>query len=209
MTTSTFGTLAQASPWPPDEIERAVAEELALPKYRLGSPWWARLVEWLERAWVRLVEWMTAASDYVGGPVIMAILVGGAVAAIVAMVTVNLGRRRARRIDERIRREHHEARGLDPGELEVRAGAAEDRGDHAEAMRLLFRAGLIRLDRAGLIDLRPGTTSGTVAAYLGSPEFERVAARFDAVVYGERPATPADPDLVRALTTSLLTRTRR
>lgn len=195
--------------WSPEEIERAVADELAQPKYRLGAPWWTRLAEWLERAWVRLVEWMTAASDYVGGPVVMAILVGGVVLTVAALVTVNLGRRRARRIDERIRRERQVSRGLDPAELEEQARAAEERGDHAQALRLFFGAGLIRLDDAGLIDLKPGTTSGTVVAALGSPEFARVAGRFDAVAYGGRPATPEDPRLVREMTSSLLAEARR
>lgn len=204
------GLAAQIPPdWSPEEIERAVADELAEPKYRLGAPWWSRLIEWLEQAWVRIVEWMTAASDYVGGPVIMAILVGGVVLVVVALATFNLGKRRARRVDERIRREHEAARGLDPVSLEQAAESAQERGDHGEALRLLFRAALIRMDRVGLIDLRPGTTSGTVASSINSPEFDRVAARFDSVVYGGKPAGADDVTMVRQMTRSLLEGARR
>lgn len=200
-----LGLAAQIPPrWSPEEIERAVADELAQPKYRLGAPWWTRLIEWLEQVWVRIVEWMTDASDYVGGPVIMAILVGGVVLAVAALLTFNLGKRRARRVDERIRREHEAARGLDPVSLEQAAESAQARGNHAEALRLLFRAALIRMDRLGLIDLRPGTTSGTVASSLDSSEFDRVATRFDSVVYGGKPASADDVSMVRQMTRSLL-----
>lgn len=202
---SAVALAAQIPPgWSSEEIEEAVADELAEPKYRLGAPWWTRLIEWIEQAWVRIVEWMTAASDHVGGPVIMAILVGGMVIAVAVLATVNLGKRRARRVDERIRREHEAARGLDPVSLEQAAESAEARGDHAEALRLLFRAALIRMDRLGLIDLRPGTTSGTVASSLNSPEFDRVAARFDSVVYGGKPASADDTTMVRQMTRSFL-----
>lgn len=189
----------------PEDIARAVADELAEPKYRLGRSWWSRVLEWLQQAWARFLEWAAEISEYVGGPVVLALLVGGALVALTVVVTANLGRRRARLVDERVRREHEAARGLDPSDLERRAAEAEASGDHKTALRLLFRAGLVRLDRAGLIDLRPGTTSGTVAESVGSPDFARLARRFDAVVYGDLPATAADPELARTVTASLLT----
>lgn len=184
---------------PPEEIVEAVTDELSQPKYRMGAPWWTRLVEFLERAWARFVEWVTAISEYVGGPVVMAFLVGTVLVVTVVVVTAHLGRRRARSIEARIRREHEAARGMDPAELERQAEEAERADDNARAFRLLFRAALLRLDGAGMIDLRPGTTSGSVAEQLGSEDFAAVAARFDAVVYGDRPATPADPQSVRSL----------
>lgn len=194
----------RGDPPPPDEIVRAITEELAQAKYRLGTPWWTQVIDFLERAWVRFVEWITAVSEFVGGPLVMALLVGGVLVLMAVVVTANLGKRRARRVDERIRREHEAARGLDPADLEARAATAESDGDHGLAMRLLFQAALVRLDRADLIDLRPGTTSGTVADSLRSPEFTEVVNRFDAVVYGDRPSTARDPDMVREMTASLL-----
>lgn len=189
---------------PPVEIVEAVTEELSQPKYRVGAPWWTRLVEFLERAWARFVEWMTAISDHVGGPLVMALLLGAVLVVTVVLVTAHLGRRRARSVEARIRREHEAARGMDPAELERRADEAERADDHARAFRLLFRAALLRLDGAGMIDLGPGTTSGSVADQLGSDEFAAVASRFDAVVYGDRPATPRDPESVRSLLAGLL-----
>lgn len=189
---------------PPEEIVQAVHDELSQPKYRVGAPWWTQLVEFLERLWARFVDWVMAISQYVGGPLVMALLVGAALVVTVVLVTAHLGRRRARQIEERIRREHEAARGLDPSRLEREAEEAERAGDLAGAFRLLFRAALLRLDDAGMIDLRPGTTSGSVAEQLGSDDFASVAARFDAVVYGDRPATPADPGSVRSLLVVLL-----
>ena len=191
---------------PADEIARAAAEELSQPRYRLGSPWWSRLVDFLERAWVRFVEWVTAISDAVGGPLVMALLVGAVLVVTTALVTTNLGRRRARQVEARLRREHERVRGLDPTELELQAEGAERRGDLAEAFHLLFQAALIHLDRAGVIDLTPGTTTGLLAEALATPEFEHLAGRFDAVVYGDKPATQDDVDSARRLPDTVLGR---
>lgn len=195
--------------WPPaDEIVRAATDELSQPRYRLGSPWWTRLVEFLERAWVRFVEWVTAISDAVGGPLVMALLVGAVLVVATALITTNLGRRRARRVEERIRREHERVRGLDPADLERRAGEAEARGDLDEAFHLLFQAALIHLDRAGVIDLTPGTTTGSLAEALDSGDFRHQAERFDAVVYGDKPATEADVSGARRLASTVLATAR-
>jgi len=194
----------RSDPPSPEEILTQIAAELAEPKYRMGTPWWERVVEYLARAWVVFVEWLTEISELVGGPLVLASIVALVLGAAIVTVTANLGRRRARQIDERLRREHEAARGLDPVDLERKADEAESRGDHLVAMRLLFQAALIRLDRAGLIDLHPGTTSGTVAETLGSPAFSAVAERFDAVVYGGKPARPDDPRSVRQMMASLL-----
>lgn len=192
-----------------EEIAQAIVDELAEPKYRLGTSWWSRVADWLQQAWVRFLEWATEISEYVGGPVVLALLVGGALVGVAVAVTANLGHRRARLVDERIRREHEAARGLDPVALERRATEAEQNGDYAVALRLMFRAALIRLDRAGMIDLRPGTTSGTVAESVGSTDFAALAERFDAVVYGDAPASAADPELARAAVAGILARSPR
>src|SRR5690606_37338885 len=175
------GIPMRSEPPSPEEILAQIAAELAEPQYRMGTPWWERVIEWLTRAWIVFVEWLTEISDLVGGPLVLASIVAVVLGGAIAAITVNLGRRRARRIDERLRREHEAVRGLDPVDLDRRAAEAESRGDYATALRLAFQAGLIRLDRAGLIDLRPGTTSGTVAEALGSAEFAALVERFDAV----------------------------
>lgn len=189
---------------PPGETARAAAEELSQPKYRAAEPWWGQVIEWLERMWTRFVEWLVTASDAVGGPLVMALIVVFVVIGAALVVTAHLGRRRARNVEARLRREYEISRGLDPAELEEMARAAERSGDLETAFRLLFRAALVRFDRAGLIDLKPGTTSGTVAESLDSEQFDRVAHRFDLVVYGDQPAEPTDPSSVRELVSHLL-----
>lgn len=174
------------------EVAGAVAAELAEPRYQLQRPWYEALQEFLSRMWVRLLELASSLADLVGGPVVLAIIIGAVVVGAAVVVTANLGRRRARLVDERIRREHEVARGLDPVELERRARTASDAGDHETAFRLAFRAALARLDRHGRITLRPGTTSGRLATQVDDPAFDRLIDRFDAVVYGGAGAAPAD-----------------
>ena len=86
----------------------------------------------------------------------------------------------------------------DPDELERLARAAAARGDHELALRLGFRAGLARLDRRGVLELRPSLSTGDVARAVHSPAFDRAAARFDEVVYGGRPAAAGDVEAARA-----------
>lgn len=89
-------------------------------------------------------------------------------------------------------------RGADPVALERAAAEAERAGDNQLAVRLRFRAGLLRLDAAELIDLRPGLTSGQIARRLRSDRFRRLASTFDAVVYGGREASDDDAATARS-----------
>ena len=86
----------------------------------------------------------------------------------------------------------------DPEALERRAGEAAARGDHELALRLGFRAGVVRLHRRGRIDAEESRSTGEVARAVGSPAFDRAAVRFDEVVYGRRPAAAEDVDAARA-----------
>jgi hypothetical protein len=88
--------------------------------------------------------------------------------------------------------------GLDPDELERRAEEAERRGDLDAALRLRFRAGLARLDDAGVVRLRPGLTNAAVGRTLHSPRFDALAGHFDEVAYGGRAATDADVATARS-----------
>ncbi len=88
--------------------------------------------------------------------------------------------------------------GDDPEVLEREAQAAEARGDLERAVRLRFRAGLLRLDRAGAVELRPSLTSRELTRRLGSGDFERLARSFDAVAYGGRRPEPAEVEDSRA-----------
>jgi len=84
------------------------------------------------------------------------------------------------------------ARADDPRELERRADAAEAAGDLETALRLRFRAGLLRLDERGAIAFRPSIPTAEVRRALRSPDFDALAATFDDVVYGGREPRPDD-----------------
>ena len=80
----------------------------------------------------------------------------------------------------------------DPAALDREADRAAAAGEWETAVRLRFRAGLLRLDAREVIEYRPSLTTGEVAAAVGSPAFERVGADFDAIAYGGRPAGEED-----------------
>jgi hypothetical protein len=85
----------------------------------------------------------------------------------------------------------------DARELERRADAAEAAGDLQAALRLRFRAGLLRLDARGAIEFRPSISTYEVRRALRSADFDVLAFDFDEVVYGGRPAAPADLEAAR------------
>ena len=80
----------------------------------------------------------------------------------------------------------------DPDALEAAAAEAEARGDYSTALRLRFRAGLLRLDERGAITFRPSLTTGEVRRLLGSATFDDLASTFEEVAYGGRSAEPVD-----------------
>jgi len=125
-----------------------------------------------------------------GGRVIVWAVLIAIVAAVSWLLATRTGRRRAAAMETA----GAEARGRreSPAALERRAVAAEREGDYAAALRLRFRAGLLRLDARGVIEYRPSLATATVATALRSPDFDRVAGDFDEVVYGGRAATEDD-----------------
>ena len=92
----------------------------------------------------------------------------------------------------------------DPRELEKRAAAARARGEHERAVRLLFRAGVLRLARARAIPARDSLTTGEMRRLLRSPDFDRIGTSFDEIAYGRRPATDADSRSAREAWAELL-----
>ena len=80
----------------------------------------------------------------------------------------------------------------DPAALEREAERAAGAGEWERAVRLRFRAGLLRLDARELLDYRPSLTTGEVAQAIFSPAFDQVGADFDEIAYGGRPAGEAD-----------------
>jgi hypothetical protein len=81
---------------------------------------------------------------------------------------------------------------IDPRELERSADAAERDGDYERAIRLRFRAGVLRLERGHVLEPGGLRTTGEIAAVLDSPPFAAVGSEFDEIVYGGRPAQAHD-----------------
>lgn len=126
-----------------------------------------------------------------------------------AIISLRLIGRRGPHSLPRLRRGGAEGTGLDPDDLERAAAAAEAAGDLDRAVRLRFVAGVLRLDRAGVISYRSSLTTGQLRARLRSPSFAELAAAFDEIAYGGRPAAPDDVAASRAGWSRVLAETRR
>lgn len=133
----------------------------------------------------------------VGGAHVLWAIVGAIVILAVIALVNRLARRRTAAEAGGVGRG---ARGRDegPGELERLADEAERRGDLEVALRLRFRAGLLRLGRARALPLRPSLRNREARRLLRSPRFDRLARDFDEVVYGRRQPLAADVETARA-----------
>ncbi len=81
--------------------------------------------------------------------------------------------------------------------LERAADDAEERGAYDLAVRLRFQAGLCRLETRGIIASRLTATTDGLRARLGSPAFDRLAARHEAIAYAHDPASKEDFESAR------------
>ncbi|HXQ76480.1 MAG TPA: hypothetical protein VN791_08295 [Acidimicrobiales bacterium] len=86
----------------------------------------------------------------------------------------------------------------DPHEIERRAEMAESSGDHETAVRLRFRAGLLRLQRRGVIVNQDAQTDRQLSVTLHSPTFDALAGRHEMIVYAGDRATSVDAATARA-----------
>jgi hypothetical protein len=115
--------------------------------------------------------------------------------AVVGLVVWAVSKRVARRAAAAPRGGHAPSTGDDTESadaLERAANAAERDGDLDRAVRLRFRAGLLRLGDRGAIAYRPSVTTGEVRRALESARFDDLAGTFESVTYGgqaaDRPA---------------------
>jgi len=93
-----------------------------------------------------------------------------------------------------------DARGVgtfDAAQLEREADAAELAGDLERALRLRFRAGVLRLMERRQLDDATSSTTGALVRRFPSDAFAAGARSFDEVVYGRREPTPDDARRVR------------
>jgi Domain of unknown function (DUF4129) len=174
---------------------RAVLSERRFHGAELPRPL-AGPLAWLGERLDPVVDWMNDRGARVpGGPLVLwTILAAGVLLAATTIASTTI-RRRALAI-ERARKAALPPTD-DPRVLEREAERAEREGDWERAVRLRFRAGLLRLDRRNVIAYRPSLTTGEVARAVGSPAFSEVGERFDAIAYGGRPAERDDAEHAR------------
>lgn len=156
-------------------------------------------------------EWIATVFDGVsarlpGGRLATWLILAALFAGLVWVVARRWTRAQVMRADRRARIVLEES--VDAAQLEREADLAEQRGDLETAMRLRFRAGLLKLDELDVIEFRPSMTSYEVARLLRSPEFDALARSFDEVVYGGRVPTPEDVQTSRSGWARVLERSR-
>jgi len=182
----------------PDRARDQARDILASRRYKpadVPRPFEGAL-DWLGDRLHPIGDFFSRITESLVGKIVLAAVLAGIVTAIALLVArrraasdagVGAGRRRGARDED-----------VDPDRLERDADAAERRGDLDTALRLGFRAGLLRLDRAGAISFRPSITTGQVARRLRLPAFDDLAVTFDAVAYGGRHASATDVSGARA-----------
>jgi hypothetical protein len=151
---------------------------------------------WLGEQIQPFIDWINDQGVNVpGGPLVLWMILSAGVLLAAMTVTGTTIRRRALAI-ERAREAALPAID-DPRALEREADRAERDAEWERAVRLRFRAGLLRLDRRQVIAYRPSLTTGEVARAVSSPAFREVGERFDAIAYGGRPAEREDAEHAR------------
>jgi hypothetical protein len=161
-------------------------------------------IEWLGDRVQPVIDWIDERGSGVpGGALVLWMALAGLVLLAAGGVTSQTIRRRALAI-ERARAAALPAT-EDPHQLERAADRAERDGDWELAVRLRFRAGLLRLDRRRVLVYRPSLTTGEVARATGSRAFAEIGERFDAIVYGGRPAERDDAEAAKRGWAAVLT----
>jgi len=154
-------------------------------------------LEWMGDRLRPVGEWIGDVLGHVSGWVWL--LLGAAVVAVIVWRIIVVVSRRGGTIPASIGRgrrlEPEDSE--DPDELERAADAAERTGDFERALRLRFRAGLLRLGDRGAIAYRPSVTTGEVRRALGSNTFDELAHTFEDVAYGGKPAQAPDVDAAK------------
>jgi Domain of unknown function (DUF4129) len=153
-------------------------------------------LEWLGDRIKPVFDWINSrGEDVPGGPVALWLALSALIVAAASTITGTTIRRRALAIERERAAALPEAD--DPHALEQAADRAERDGDYERAVRLRFRAGLLRLDRRRVLVYRPSLTTGEVARAIEAPAFAEVGARFDEIAYGGRAAERQDAEAAR------------
>jgi hypothetical protein len=193
---------------PPDEIRRKAAEVLQRPEYHENTPSGSgelartillRVFRWLGDAFEWLADSLRFLPDSWRYPA--AILLCVLLAAFVIRIIYAIGK--AARLPDRVHapRERRQ-RAHSAEELEALAEEEYFRGRVLEAVRLLFRASVRRLEDAEKRVNRPGTTNRELLRrYRSMPLYEPLRTMVDTIDvkwYGGRAVAPQDYDLCAA-----------
>ncbi|REJ89010.1 MAG: DUF4129 domain-containing protein [Planctomycetota bacterium] len=197
---------------PPDEIRRVAAEVLKRPEFHPDSlsnttgaeSIWLEILKWIWGG----IEWLAAALAFL--PAALQIPVAILLVLLLGFVVVRmiLGVSRVARLpqtEEALRQ--RQRRALYPADLEKMATEAHQQGDAIEAVRLLFRAAILRLENAEKRPNRPGSTNRELlrkyrAAEIHSP-LKTMADTIEMKWFGGRPSEPDDYDRSREAYESL------
>jgi hypothetical protein len=181
----------------PDTARRDAQHILSGRRYR-SSPAPRPLhgvLQWIGDRFRGIYDWIGA---HLGLPWGFELLLLGAFVAGVVLMVLRWGTRpRVRATTESGSTTTEPGGAEDADALERAADEAERAGDLDRAIRLRFRAGLLRLGTCGAIDYRPSITTGEVRHSLGSPRFDGLAVTFDEVTYGGRAADHPAADTAR------------
>jgi hypothetical protein len=173
----------------------AVLDERRFKGARLPQPL-KKPLEWLGDRIKPVFDWINDRGTGVpGGPLALWLILAAGVLLAAGGVTGTTIRRRALAIERA--RAAAVPPADDPHALERMADSAEEQGEFERAVRLRFRAGLLRLDRRRVLVYRPSLTTGEVARAIRAPAFAEVGARFDEIAYGGRPAERSDAEAAR------------
>jgi hypothetical protein len=187
----------RTAPIDPDQARNAAQHILSGRQYRTAPtprPF-RKPLNWLGDRLHGIFDWLGRVLSHVP-PLLLLVLVLAVVVAAITFAITKIRARRSRpdaRRPSRIPGEESE----DPDELERFADVAEREGRLDHALRLRFRAGLLRLGDRGAIRYRPSLTTNEVRRALGSESFDELARTFEAVAYGGRDAVPPDLDTAR------------
>jgi len=171
-----------------------------------------RLWEFLGWIWDRLVE-LTEFLQGLLGPWVWLLYV--ALTALLVLLVWHIGYTMSRglRIQERAPRPAQGGRSRDPRELERLAEAALGLNDYVEAVRLLFRAAILRLENAERRTNRPGMTNRELLRrYRPTPLYsalQQFVEVLDTAWYGGHECGQADYELCRQAHNTVRSQARR
>ncbi len=183
-----------------EEIRRKAAEVLERPEYRADTPSGEgsqslalKIIEWF----IEAIRWMAEWLDFLPNGARYPVIVGLVALLIYLAYRMIRGIAGAARLPERaLSTRTRQNTAKSPAEFESLAQAAMDEGRVIEAVRLLFRAGLLRIEQAEKRPQRPGITNRELLRkYRATPIQEPLQVFVETIDfkwYGGQPASSDD-----------------